>query len=86
MAFPGAPRKASIGHVAVRRRPTSTGEIHAALHHHGVRAGVVKLDTGLLLSMPSATQLLVERQGAAGATCESLRPWAMTANATTFER
>ena len=40
----------------------------------------------LLVSMPSATRLLVEKQGAAGATCESVRPWTMTAGAASFER
>lgn len=50
------------------------------------KLGLGSIDGVLLLSMPSAIQLLVERQGAAGAGCESLRPWALSAGATQFER
>ncbi len=44
------------------------------------------LDGVLLLTMPGETTLRIEKQGAAGATCDSMRPWTLSANATTFER
>jgi hypothetical protein len=44
------------------------------------------IDGVLLLSLPTDTTLKVEKAGAAGATCEALRPWVFTGAATIFER
>lgn len=40
----------------------------------------------LLVSLPNENTLTVEKQGVKGATCLGSQPWAMTADATTFER
>lgn len=40
----------------------------------------------ILIAMPDANTLLVEKQGAQGSTCASMGVWTMTANATRFER
>jgi hypothetical protein len=47
---------------------------------------LTRLDGVLLVSMPSETTLRVEKQGSAGATCESAQPWRFTQSAASFER
>ncbi|MBI3681537.1 MAG: hypothetical protein HY235_14225 [Acidobacteria bacterium] len=47
---------------------------------------LTSLDGVLLVSMPSESTIRLEKQGAAGMTCESARPWQFTDNATLFER
>jgi len=44
------------------------------------------LDGVLLVSMPSPTALMIERQGSSGQLCATLPDWRFTESATTFER
>ncbi len=48
--------------------------------------GLSKPGGVLVISMPDAKTLLVEKQGNAGATCASLAPWRLTEAATSFTR
>lgn len=50
----------------------------------GLPAG--RVDGVILVAVPTDTTLVVEKQGTAGTSCESLRPWTFTSNATQFER
>jgi len=45
-----------------------------------------QLDGVLLVGLDDERTLRIEKQGEAGSTCESLRPWRFTTNSVTFER
>jgi hypothetical protein len=74
-------------------RPFNEVTPGAAYCYEGMKGGrsvgqlpLAALEGVLLIFMPDETTLLIEKQGDAGATCDSLRPWRLTESATLFRR
>ncbi len=83
-------------------QPSPSGDVNRPFHevspgslycYEGMRSGrtagqlpLGNLEGVLLISLTGETTLVVEKQGGAGASCDSLRPWRFTENATAFRR